>query len=148
MKKDAILLVAGSTIAMAAPVAAQDNSPFTGPRVEVVGDSLGEMTAYIAASDRVLVGGGFTPKGAHNIIEALAQGKPVLVGPETWTIEYPAEEAIAAGICRRVEAGDLTEALLAPTPDGLEDRIEGFLREHSGAVDKTLDALPGLLFRA
>ena len=37
MKKVATLLVAGSAIAMAAPAAAQDNSPFTGPRVEVVG---------------------------------------------------------------------------------------------------------------
>lgn len=36
MKKVATLLLAGSTIAIAVPAAAQDNSAFTGPRVEAV----------------------------------------------------------------------------------------------------------------
>ena len=36
MKKVAFLLLAGSTIAVAAPAAAQDNSAFTGPRVEAL----------------------------------------------------------------------------------------------------------------
>ena len=36
MKKVAILLLAGSTAALAAPAAAQDNSAFTGPRVEAL----------------------------------------------------------------------------------------------------------------
>ena len=47
-------------------------------------------------TDRVVTGGGFTPHGAHNIIEPLALKRPVIVGPEIHTIEYPAVEAIAA----------------------------------------------------
>ncbi len=119
------------------------------PEIDVLlGDSLGEMAFYIAMADRVVVGGGFTPKGAHNIIEPLAQGKPVIVGPETWTIEYPAEEAIAAGVCRRVEAEDLADALTPDAPAPSPDRIAAFLDAHAGAVDKTLDAIPRLLERA
>jgi 3-deoxy-D-manno-octulosonic-acid transferase len=47
----------------------------------LVGDSLGEMFFYLALADRVIVGGGFTPRGAHNIIEPLMLMKPVLTGP-------------------------------------------------------------------
>lgn len=112
------------------------------PRIDVlVGDTLGEMYAYLAMADRVVVGGGFTPKGAHNIIEPLAVGKPVLTGPVTWPIEYPMVEATAAGVAIAAQDGpDLTRLLQGPdwtTPDA----IEAFFAAHSGAAAKTLDAL-------
>ncbi len=107
----------------------------------LLGDSLGEMYFYIALSDRVVTGGGFTPHGAHNIIEPLALKRPVIVGPEIHTIEYPAVEAIAAGVCLRVETAEaLTEALtgwLGPDPD----TIDAFFAAHSGATQRTLSAL-------
>lgn len=111
----------------------------------LLGDSLGEMYAYLAMADVVVVGGGFTAQGAHNIVEPLALGKPVIVGPETWTIEYPAEEAIAARICRRVSPDELAAALApdAPRPD--RAAIDAFLATHAGAVERTLAALPRLL---
>ena len=68
----------------------------------LLGDSLGEMQFYLALADIVIVGGGFLPTGAHNVIEPLAQEKPVLVGPHIWTIEFPATEAIDAGVLFRV----------------------------------------------
>jgi 3-deoxy-D-manno-octulosonic-acid transferase len=113
----------------------------------LLGDSLGEMYFYLALSDLVVVGGGFTPKGSHNIIEPLALGKPVIVGPETWTIEYPAEEAIAAGVCRRVPPADLPAALAPGAPEPTEQAIRAFLDAHAGAVEKTLAAIPDLLRR-
>jgi 3-deoxy-D-manno-octulosonic-acid transferase len=70
------------------------------------------MYFYLALADRVVTGGGFTPHGAHNIIEPLALGKPVIVGPAIHTIEYPAAEAIAAGVCFHAETpADLATAL-------------------------------------
>jgi 3-deoxy-D-manno-octulosonic-acid transferase len=113
----------------------------------LLGDSLGEMYFYLALSDLVVVGGGFKPKGSHNIIEPLALGKPVIVGPETWTIEYPAEEAIAAGVCRRVAPGDLSAALAPGAPEPTPEAIRAFLDAHAGAVEKTLAAIPQLLAR-
>lgn len=112
------------------------------PAINVLlGDSLGEMYAYLAMADSVIVGGGFTPKGAHNIIEPLALRKPVIVGPVIHTIEYPAVEAIAAGICWKVATpDDLREVLLAGTaPD--RTAIEAFFMAHSGATQRTLAAL-------
>lgn len=115
------------------------------PDIDVLlGDSLGEMYFYLAMADRVVVGGGFLPQGSHNISEPLAMGKPTIVGPEIWPIEYPATEAIAEGaIVHLAQADDLSDALTAPAPDSAI--IATFFAAHSGAVEKTLAAIPRLL---
>jgi 3-deoxy-D-manno-octulosonic-acid transferase len=113
----------------------------------LLGDSLGEMNFYLAMSDLVVVGGGFMPKGSHNIIEPLALGKPVIVGPETWTIEYPAEEAIAAGVCRRVAPGDLAAALAPARSSPRPRQSAPFSTTTPARWRKTLDAIPRLLAR-
>ena len=107
----------------------------------LLGDSLGEMYFYIALSDRVVTGGGFTPHGAHNIIEPLALKRPVIVGPEIHTIEYPAVEAIAAGVCLRVETPPALAAALTDWPGPGPEAIDAFFAAHSGATQKTLAAL-------
>ena len=47
----------------------------------VLGDSMGEMLGYFAAADVVFVGGSLLPLGGQNLIEPIALGRPVLVGP-------------------------------------------------------------------
>jgi 3-deoxy-D-manno-octulosonic-acid transferase len=110
----------------------------------LLGDSLGEMYFYLALADRVVVGGGFQPKGSHNIIEPLALQRPVLVGPQIQTIEYPAVEAIAAGICRQTTAERLVQDVLT-WPDPRPAAMEAFMAAHSGATRRTLAALEPLL---
>jgi 3-deoxy-D-manno-octulosonic-acid transferase len=107
----------------------------------LLGDSLGEMYFYIALADRVITGGGFTPHGAHNIIEPLALKRPVIVGPEIHTIEYPAVEAIAAGVCLRVETPEMLAMALTDWPGPSADAIGTFFAAHSGATERTLAAL-------
>ena len=107
----------------------------------LLGDSLGEMYFYIALADRVVTGGGFTPHGAHNIIEPLALKRPVIVGPEIHTIEYPAVEAIAAGVCLRVETAEALTKALTNWPGPEPAAIRAFFTAHSGATEKTLAAL-------
>ncbi|MBS0288795.1 MAG: lipid IV(A) 3-deoxy-D-manno-octulosonic acid transferase [Proteobacteria bacterium] len=46
-----------------------------------LGDTMGEMPLFYAASDIALVGGSFTPIGGHNLLEPAALGLPVLTGP-------------------------------------------------------------------
>jgi 3-deoxy-D-manno-octulosonic-acid transferase len=111
----------------------------------LLGDSLGEMYFYIALSDRVVTGGGFTPHGAHNIIEPLALKRPVIVGPEIHTIEYPAVEAIAAGVCLRVETPQALAAALTDWPGPGPEAIQAFFAAHSGATRKTLAALDSMV---
>jgi 3-deoxy-D-manno-octulosonic-acid transferase len=102
------------------------------------------MYFYLALADRVVVGGGFQPKGSHNIIEPLALKRPVLVGPQIQTIEYPAVEAIAAGVCHQTSPARLVEDVLQ-WPDPKPEAIAAFLAAHSGATAKTLAAVAPLL---
>jgi len=111
----------------------------------LLGDSLGEMYFYLAMADQVIVGGGFNPKGAHNIIEPLALRKPVLTGPHIDTIEYPMTEALAAGVAQSVaDAAALAAALIANHPV-TDAQIDAFFDAHAGATARTLAALPDLL---
>ncbi|MFN6924951.1 MAG: 3-deoxy-D-manno-octulosonic acid transferase [Tabrizicola sp.] len=118
----------------------------TGPDL-LLGDSLGEMYFYIALADRVVTGGGFTPHGAHNIIEPLALKRPVIVGPEIHTIEYPAVDAIAAGVCLRVETPEALSEALTGWPGPPPEAIESFFAVHAGATARTLAALDRALTR-
>lgn len=47
----------------------------------LLGDSMGEMFVYLAASDLAFIGGSLAPVGGHNILEPAALGLPVLFGP-------------------------------------------------------------------
>ena len=114
----------------------------------LLGDSLGEMYGYLAMADRVVVGGGFVPAGAHNIVEPLALRRPVIVGPHIHTIEYPATEAIAAGVCLSVTDGDALIRTLADWPGAGADRMDAFWTAHSGATARTVAAIPRLLAAA
>ncbi|MCK0095398.1 3-deoxy-D-manno-octulosonic acid transferase [Yoonia sp. F2084L] len=116
------------------------------PDIDVLlGDSMGEMYFYLGLCDRAIVGGGFVPKGAHNVIEPLALKKPVIVGPHIWTIEYPATEAIAAGVCQLVpdEAALLAEVAAPGTVT--DAQITAFYQEHAGGVARTIAAIPKAL---
>ena len=108
----------------------------------LLGDSLGEMAFYLSLCDEAVIGGGFVPKGSHNISEPLALRKPVIVGPEIWTIEYPALDAIAEGVCRQVTPDGLARMLIGGA-DGrpTEADIDRFFETFGGSVEKTLAAI-------
>lgn len=144
------LRAAGLQVARRSEALAPDLSAPTplGPVDVLLGDSLGEMFFYLALGNRVVVGGGFNPRGAHNIIEPLMLGKPVLTGPHIWTIEYPFVEAEMAGIARRVPDGAALLAALSEPPVDLSDKISAFLAEHSGASARTLQAIDRVIATA
>jgi len=105
------------------------------------------MFFYLALADVVAVGSSFLPAGSHNVIEPLALGKPVVVGPVTWTIEFPAVEARQAGVLHQ-----------EPTPQALAERVlellgggaqaetarqaaAAFCQAHRGAAARHLEVL-------
>ena len=119
----------------------------------LLGDSLGEMYFYLGLGDIAVAGGGFLASGAHNVIEPLALKKPVLSGPHIWTIEYPAEEALAAGVlglCADPAALAEEIARLLGDPAALAaagGKAERFFAAHAGAAGRILTALTPLLDR-
>ena len=76
-----------------------------------LGDSVGEMALYYAASDVALLGGSFEPLGGQNLIEAAACGCPVVMGPNTFNFAQAARQAEQAGAALRVD--DLPQAVAA-----------------------------------
>lgn len=116
------------------------------PDIDVLlGDSMGEMYFYLGLCDRAIVGGGFVPKGAHNVIEPLAVKKPVIVGPHIWTIEYPATEAIEAAVCQLVPTKAALLAEVQSSTNVTDAQITAFYEDHAGGVARTLAAIPEAL---
>ncbi len=114
----------------------------------LLGDSLGEMYFYLSLADFVVVGGGFIPTGAHNVIEPLALKKTVLVGPYIWTIEYPALEAIEAGVLTKVDSIKELANEIGKLSKGDAHTIRSnaaFYEEHTGAVQRSLQAISDIL---
>jgi len=77
--------------------------PATAASADVwLGDSMGEMPLYYAASDVALLGGSFAPLGGQNLIEAAACGCPLVMGPHTFNFSEAAQLSLAAGAALRV----------------------------------------------
>jgi 3-deoxy-D-manno-octulosonic-acid transferase len=78
-----------------------------------LGDSMGELFAYYAASDVAFVGGTLLDFGGQNLIEPCAVGVPVLLGPSTYNFADAARQALAQGAAGTIQNADqlVTEAL-------------------------------------
>jgi 3-deoxy-D-manno-octulosonic-acid transferase len=113
----------------------------------LLGDSMGEMFAYYAASDVVFVGGSLLPFGSHNLIEPCAAGKPVLVGPSTYNFAEAAELAVQAGAAIQVpDAATLVveaQRLLrdATAAERMSRAALDFASMHRGATARVMEML-------
>jgi 3-deoxy-D-manno-octulosonic-acid transferase len=113
----------------------------------VLGDTMGEMPAYYAASDVVLMGGSFLEYGSQNLIEACATGRPVIFGRHTYNFEQAAEGALAAGAGIRVESAHAAMAAAALLTHDVERRLRmgasalAFVAAHRGATQRLLERL-------
>jgi 3-deoxy-D-manno-octulosonic-acid transferase len=124
-----------------------ENAPIRPDTQVVLGDSMGEMFAYYAASDVAFVGGSLVRTGGQNLIEACAVGVPVLVGPHTFNFEAAAEAAVAAGAARRVadsaQLGTSVRDILGD--EALRGRMRraglAFAGAHQGAARRILELL-------
>ena len=94
--------------------------PAPGDRVHL-GDTMGEMNFYYGACDVAVIGGSFAQLGGQNLIEALAVGAPVIVGPHMFNFSEATELALKAGAA--VQVADAEAAMrLAVELIGDEDR--------------------------
>jgi 3-deoxy-D-manno-octulosonic-acid transferase len=113
----------------------------------LLGDSMGELPAYYAASDLAFIGGSLLPLGGQNLIEACAVGVPVLVGPYTFNFTQATEDALAIGAARRVaNASELAQALGellndVPQRAAMTQAATVFAAQHRGAAQRTVQAI-------
>ncbi|MCW5659647.1 MAG: 3-deoxy-D-manno-octulosonic acid transferase [Burkholderiaceae bacterium] len=111
-----------------------------------LGDSLGEMPLYYAASDVALLGGSFAPLGGQNLIEAAACACPVVMGRHTFNFEQAAEQAVGAGAALRV--ADIEQGVaraIELTRDTLHaqwaERAGAFAQMHKGAARRMAERI-------
>jgi 3-deoxy-D-manno-octulosonic-acid transferase len=116
----------------------------------ILGDSLGEMAAYMSMADLVLMGGSLVPLGGQNPIEACAAGKPVFFGPHMFNFAQIASALVASGAGVSVTSFQhwITEGQRC-----LGDRegyaaqataARAFADQHRGATMRTLDFIAPL----
>ena len=108
---------------------------------------MGEMFAYYAACDVAFIGGSLLSFGGHNLIEACAAGKPVLIGPHSYNFAEATELAIQAGAALQVpdakalaqEAGRLLRD--PASAQRMARAALTFANAHRGATAKVLALL-------
>lgn len=109
-----------------------------------LGDSVGEMAFYYGLSSAALLGGSFAPLGGQNLIEALACGCPVVMGPHTFNFEEATRLAALSAVAFRAQTLEsaIWQALELCRPDGFEPaKAVSFIAAHAGATAKTVAAI-------
>jgi 3-deoxy-D-manno-octulosonic-acid transferase len=140
-----LILAAGFSISRRGrwPIDALDDSIW-------LGDSLGEMTFYCGLASAELLGGSFEKLGGQNLIEVLACGCPVVMGPHTFNFDEAAAHAAQANVAFRVETlEDAVECSLALcfTQSFARGDACHFVAGHRGAAEKTAKAIQSSLLR-
>ena len=118
-----------------------------------LGDSMGEMAAYIAMCDIAFIGGSLLPLGGQNLIEACAQGKPVIMGQSAFNFTEAVRGAVEAGAMRQVADADAVFATAKSLFNDDESRVkmgraaESFALAHAGATEKTMRLIAPFIAR-
>lgn len=116
-----------------------------------LGDSVGEMPLYYAASHVGLLGGSFEPLGGQNLIEAAACGCPMVLGPHTFNFAEASQNACEVGAAFRVldmEQGVQLATALARDTQGLDRARQAalvFAQSHRGAAKATAQAIASIV---
>ncbi len=117
----------------------------------LLGDTMGEVPLFYAASDIAFVGGSLVPVGGHNLLEPAAQALPVITGPHLFNAQDIADMFVETNACRIVRnADELAETIadLLRNPDMASDigrNGRTLLEQNRGALARLLVLLEPLL---
>jgi 3-deoxy-D-manno-octulosonic-acid transferase len=67
-----------------------------------LGDTMGELPVFLGAADAAFIGGSLVPVGGHNMLEASAQGVPVIFGPHVFNFATISRLLLAEGAAEQV----------------------------------------------
>ena len=81
-----------------------EHQPCTADTQVFVGDTMGELLLFYAASDVAFVGGSLVRHGGHNLLEPAALGIPVVTGPHVFNFSEISRLLITAGACEQVDS--------------------------------------------
>ena len=116
-----------------------------------LGDTMGELPLFYAASDVAFVGGSLVKIGGHNLLEPAALGLPIVSGPHVFNAQEIADMFADLGACRIVDSpAELANAiseLLGNKTLAAELGSQGreLLQQNRGALARLLGLLEPLL---
>ena len=125
-------------------VARTDDRDFSPASSVYLGDTMGELTLFYAASDLGFVGGSLVPIGGHNLLEPAAIGLPVLTGPHVYNAQDIADRFVAEQACRVVNDADELRRTIAELVDdpaaakALGDNGRRIVEKNRGALARLL----------
>ena len=117
----------------------------------LLGDTMGELMTFYAASDVAFVAGSLVPIGGHNLLEPASVGRPVLTGPHNFNGEEIAQLLMDAGAAFIVaDTGQLAHAVMGLLDDASLRSVMGaagrsVLDANRGALDRLLKLVDPLL---
>lgn len=122
------------------------------PAIQVfVGDTLGEMMIFYAASDMAFVGGSLVETGGHNPLEPAALGLPVITGPHWFNFSGIYPELLQTGGAREISGPDELTRVLQDWIANDELRQEAgqsalqVVERNRGALQRTQDKVVRVL---
>lgn len=116
-----------------------------------LGDTMGEVPLFYAASDVAFVGGSLVPVGGHNLLEPAAQALPVITGPHLFNAQDIADMFVEMDACCIVKNADELAAAIAELinrPDRaatMGENGRALLERNKGALARLLVLLEPLL---
>jgi len=119
-----------------------------------IGDTMGELPLFYAASDVAFVGGSLVREGGHNMLEPAALGIPVVFGPHVHDVVEISERLEQAGAGTRVENSEgLAAAVVGYMRDANLRHVAGqrgrdFVKQNRGALNLVMELVDALMARA
>jgi 3-deoxy-D-manno-octulosonic-acid transferase len=116
-----------------------------------LGDTLGELQMFYAASDVAFVGGSLVPIGGHSLLEPAMLGLPILSGPYTHNGQEIADLLLGSGALAIVrDAGELGQRVADRFDDPARARADGArgratVAQSRGAVGRLVAMVAPLL---
>ena len=132
-------------------VSRTDGKPCGAATQVFLGDTMGELTLFYAASDVAFVAGSLVPIGGHNLLEPAALGLPLLSGPHVFNAQDIADMFVAKGACKLVHdsaelAAAVDELLSDPeTASALGEAGREILERNRGALDRLMAMIEPLV---
>ena len=129
------------------------DKPLVDEESVLLGDTMGELNLFYAASDVAFVGGSLVPIGGHNLLEPGSLGMPILTGPHLFNAQDIANLFTTRGAVEIVtDAPDLATHLGQLLSDPRAREVMGvraatLIEENRGAVDLLLGRLLPLIER-
>lgn len=116
-----------------------------------LGDTMGELKLFYAASDVAFVGGSLVPVGGHNVLESIGLNIPTVTGPNMFNFAEINTLLLQADAIKQINDAEqlaqvVTHLLQDPTERAnMQRNGEKVLSQNRGALQKNLALISALL---